>query len=126
MKEAVDFFSAWGGISGVQATLRALLTLELPAPLVARLVSENVARRFALPGKGGIRLGADADLVLVDLGESRELARDELLDHHRLSPYVGRLLRGAVRRTVLRGRTIFIDGRMNGAPEGKFLRPARD
>jgi allantoinase len=126
MKEAADFFSAWGGVSGVQATLRALLTLDLPAPLVARLVSENVAHRFALPGKGGIRLGADADLVLVDVGETPELSRAELLDRHRLSPYVGRTMRGAVRRTLLRGRTIFQDGALVGAPSGRFLRPARD
>ena len=48
MKKAGDFFSAWGGISGVQATLRALLTLELAPHLIAGLVSGNVARRFRL------------------------------------------------------------------------------
>ncbi len=67
MKKDPDFFKVWGGISGAQATLRALLTLELPMPLIAGLVSDNVARRFRLPGKGGIREGVDADLALVDL-----------------------------------------------------------
>jgi allantoinase len=125
MKQGADFFAVWGGISGVQATLRALLTLDLPGDLVARLVSENVARRFRLPGKGGIRVGADADLSLVDLGASSKVTHQELLDRHRLSPYVGRVLRGAVRRTMVRGRTVFQDGRLVGTPQGRFLRPDR-
>src|SRR5208337_979292 len=29
MKQGADFFSIWGGISGAQATLRSLLTLDL-------------------------------------------------------------------------------------------------
>jgi len=124
MKAAADFFSAWGGISGVQATLRALLTLAIPPYRIAALVSDNVARRFHLPGKGGIRVGADADLALVDLSVVKPLAESELLDHHRLSPYVGRPLIGTVRRSVLRGKTVFLDGRLVGAPSGTHLRPA--
>jgi allantoinase len=126
MKKAADFFSAWGGISGVQATLRALLTLELAPPLIASLISVNVARRFRLPGKGGIRVGGDADLALVDLSRSSEVLAGELLDRHHLSPYVGRTLRGSVRRTLVRGRTVVLENAVVGKPEGKFLRPARD
>ena len=124
MKKAADFFSAWGGISGVQATLRALLTLEIDPRLIADLVSVNVARRFRLPGKGGIRVGGDADLALVDLAQSGVVTADELLDHHKLSPYVGRRLRGVVRRTLVRGRTVVLDGALVGKPAGRFLRPA--
>jgi allantoinase len=123
MKQAADFFSAWGGISGVQTTLRALLTLNLPLPLVAALLSDNVARRFRLPGKGGIRVGTDADLALVDLSTHAPLAESELLDRHHLSPYVGRPLRGTVRRSVVRGVTVFQDGKLVGKPAGRHLRP---
>ncbi len=125
MKQAADFFSVWGGISGAQATLRALLTLELDLPLVARLVSDNVARRFRLPGKGGISVGADADLAFVDLSGAKPVEEEELLDRHRLSPYVGRSLRGSLRRTMLRGETAFLDGKIVAEPVGRFLRPAR-
>jgi allantoinase len=126
MKSGKDFFSAWGGISGVQTTLRALLTLDLPLPLAARLVSENVARRFGLRSKGGLRVGVDADLALVDLGVRSPLRAEELLDRHRASPYVGRSFRGIVRQTLIRGRTVFKDGATIGPPIGQFLRPARD
>ena len=124
MKATADFFSAWGGVSGVQATLRALSTLDVPPHRIAALVSDNVARRFRLPGKGGIRVGGDADLALVDVVDVTPLGKGELMDHHRLSLYVGRSLRGTVRRSVLRGRTIFLDGRITGGPAGRFLRPA--
>ena len=123
MKRGRDFFSAWGGISGVQATLRALLTLDIPAPLISRLTAENVARRFRLPGKGGIRVGGDADLAVVDIVDVKTVSRFELLDRHRLSPYAGRKLRGTVRRSMLRGATVFLDGRIIGAPSGIHLRP---
>jgi allantoinase len=124
MKKSEDFFSAWGGISGVQSTLRALLTLDLPLPLAARLLSVNVAHRFRLASKGGIRIGGDADLALVELSVSTPLRSEELLDRHRASPYVGRQFRGVVRRTLVRGRTVFRDGVTVGPPIGQFLRPA--
>ncbi len=124
MKQSDDFFAVWGGISGVQTTLRSLLSLELPPPLIARLLAERPAQRFRLPRKGGIEVGADADLALVDLSVSPRLLREELLDRHRMSPFVGRPLRGAVRRTLLRGRTIYRDGVVVGKPAGRFVRPA--
>ncbi len=123
LKESGDFFEVWGGVAGVQATLRALLTIGLPMARIAELVSENVARRFGLPGKGGIEVGKNADFVLMDLGVEEMVTREELLDRHRASPYVGRKLKGRVRRTILRGRTVFLDGAVVGAPLGQFLRP---
>lgn len=123
MKGARDFFSAWGGISGVQTTLRSLLTVDVPAHLVSRLIADNVARRFRLPGKGGIRVGGDADLSIVNVADVNTLSKSELLDRHRLSPYVGMPMRGTVRRSVIRGATVFLDGRIVRKPSGIFLRP---
>jgi len=123
LKMDPDFFKVWGGISGAQATLRVLLTLDLPLPLIAKMTSQNVAGRFRLPGKGGIRSGADADLVLLDLSFAQPLEQTDLLDRHRQSPYVGRKLRGCVRRTFVRGITAFHNGAVVGRPSGKHLRP---
>jgi allantoinase len=123
MKESPDFFTVWGGIAGIQSTLRVLLTLDLPLRLITELVSENVARRFRLPGKGGIRVGSDADITLVDLSGATVLRVEELLSRHRLSPYIGRTLRGAVTRTLVRGLTVFQDGKVTGERPGKLIRP---
>ena len=106
LKEREDFFDAWGGIAGVQTTLRTLMTLDVPPPRIAQVLAETPAQRFRLPGKGSIEVGNDADLVLVEDTAPESITGDELRDKHKLSPYVGRSLRGAVRSVLLRGRPV--------------------
>jgi allantoinase len=127
MKQSNNYFDVWGGVAGVQSTRAILLTLEPPLGLesVSRLTATNVARRFDIESKGEVRTDYDADFSLVDLDRTFELKREDLLDRHKLSPYVGRTFRGVVRRTILRGRTIFRDGKVVGPPAGRFVRPAR-
>jgi allantoinase len=125
LKESDDVFDVWGGISGVQSTLPALLTIDVPPQQAATLTATNAARRFAIAGKGEIAVGFDADLTLVDVDAAYTLTRDMLLDRHKLSPYVGRTFRGRVKRTILRGQTIFRDGQIVGASRGRLVTPAR-
>jgi len=75
------------------------------------------------PEKGALKAGNDADLVLVDLEKSFEVKREDLLDRHRQSPYVGRALKGKIIRTVLRGQTIFKDGTITAKPAGRLVKP---
>jgi allantoinase len=126
MKKGDNFFKIWGGIAGVQSTRSALLDIEPPLPLesVAAYTAGNVAQRFGLIGKGAVAIGQDADLALVDLWEYFELTRDMLLDRHKLSPYVGRMFRGLVRRTIVRGQTVMRDGKVAGDFRGRLITPA--
>jgi allantoinase len=128
LKEGADHFAVWGGISGAQ-TLLALLHDEgvvrrgLTLEALATLLAVAPARRFGLaPAKGALVAGADADVALVDPAATWTVAREDLLDRHRLSPFAGRALRGRVVRTILRGRTIAIDGRVVGPPAGRVVR----
>ncbi len=129
LKQNPNFFKVWGGISGVQHTLPLLLTeghvkREIALPLISRLVSLNVAERFHLPStKGRLAVDADADLVLADLRQAFAVDRNELLYRHPQSPYAGRVLSGRVIQTVLRGRTIFKDGRIAAEPAGELVKP---
>ena len=98
----------------------------MPLEQVAKLTSANVANRFRIPHKGRIAVGYDADLALVDVDATYTLTRDMLLDRHKLSPYVGRTFRGLVRRTIVRGHTVFQDGRITaGDVRGRLVRPTR-
>lgn len=129
MKADASFFNVWGGISGCQSLLQLLLTegyqqRTLPLTTVAALTAAFVARRFRLPRKGRIAVGADADLVLVDLSRSTVLRDADLLYRHQHSPYVGRTLRGQIRRTLVRGSTVFLDGAVVAGPGGRLLTPA--
>ncbi|MEA2596184.1 MAG: allantoinase [Thermomicrobiales bacterium] len=128
LKEGADFFRIWGGISGCQSTLSAMLSeghhaRGVPLSVVAAVTAGAVARRFALPRKGRISVGADADLALVDLAGSFVLAADELLYRHPQSPYAGRKFSGRVVRTVVRGSTVFLNGRATPTASGKLVRP---
>jgi allantoinase len=126
---AQNFFQAWGGISSCQSTLQLLLTeghfrRALPLETIASLTSAFVARRFGLPAhKGQLAVGADADLALVDLRQTATLQPSDLLYRHRHSPYVGRTLRGQVVRTLVRGTTVFQEGRVVSPPIGRLLTP---
>jgi allantoinase len=123
-----DFFGAWGGIAGVQSTLSVLLDQgfhqrALPLHRIASLLSAEPARRFRLAGKGAIIPGNDADLTLVDLSATQQLQREHLEQRHRLSPYAGRTFRGAVRRTMRRGETIYENGKIMARTSGKLVKP---
>jgi allantoinase len=90
---------------------------------VTSLVAAAPAARFGLPSKGRIRAGDDADLALVDTSRPYRLRPDDLLQKHKMSPYVGRSFTGTVVRTIRRGETIFLNGRIVAEGRGRFVRP---
>jgi allantoinase len=124
-----DIWQAWGGISGVQSMLPAVLTegvhkRGLPLPAVAKMMAANPARIFGLyPQKGTLLPGADADLVVVDLDKAWTLSVEDLLYKNKHSAYVGCAFKGAVERTIVRGVTVYRDGQITAQPGfGRLLR----
>ncbi len=124
MKTDPDFFKVWGGISGIQHLLPLLLDAGMEPAQCGALTGRNPARRFRLEGKGELVIGADADLALVEFGQPEPIAAESLLYRHRHSPYVGRKLKARVRRTILRGQTVCMNGKVTGEPHGKLLTPS--
>jgi len=129
-RKAGEFWRAWGGIAGVQSTLAVLLDQGyhrrgLPLERIASLVAAEPARRFRIADRGRIVAGACADLVLVDLSATFTLKPQDLLQRHALSPYLGASFRGAVKRTIRRGETIFAEGKITAKGGGKLVRPVR-
>lgn len=130
LKEGDDFFTIWGGVSGVQSTLPVLLTegyqaRGLPLEAISHMVSQNPARRFGFAHKGRIEVGADADLTLVDLGAKSTLRAETLFYRHPQSPYLGRTFQGKVVRTLVRGQTAFAEGKINPEVHGQLVRPEK-
>lgn len=126
MKNTATFFQAWGGISGCQSLLQLLLTegyvrRHLSLSMIASITAEYPAQRFRLPPqKGSLAIGSDADLVLINLRENNTLQNSDLLYRHPHSPYVGRKLWGKVIRTLVRGQTVFLDGKIVAEPSGRL------
>jgi allantoinase len=124
-----EFSKAWGGIAGVQSTLAVLLegghhTRRMPLERIGSLIAGRPASRFRIANKGRLVPGADADLAIVDISRSFDLHAEDLMQRHRLSPYIGERFRGAVQRTIRRGETIFMNGKTTAENRGALVRPS--
>lgn len=128
LKKDSNFFKVWGGISGCQSTMNVMLTegyhnRGLSLIDISKLISLNPAERFGIKSKGAIKVGYDADMALIDLNKSFTLRSDDLFYMHKVSPLVGLSFKGKVERTILRGKTIFENGKIVSEPIGRLLRP---
>ncbi|MEV3980134.1 allantoinase AllB [Nonomuraea sp. NPDC049758] len=114
-----DFAAAWGGVASLQLGLSAVWTEAArrghTLADVVRWMSSAPAALAAIPGKGAIRPGGDADLVAFDPDADNPVDAARL--HHRnpVTPYHGRVLKGAVLTTWLRGRPV------DGEPHGRLI-----
>jgi len=112
-----DFGQAWGGIASLQVALPAVWTgaraRGIGLDQVVRWMAEAPARLVGLPAKGAIAVGRDADLVAFAPDERWTVGA--LQHRNPVTPYAGRELVGAVRRTWLRGRPA------DGSPIGRLL-----
>ncbi len=120
-----DFAAAWGGIAGLQCSFLAMFTEArrrgFGLDRVARWMSEAPARHAGLWGrKGAIAPGFDADLVAFDPEGTTRVDAPFLQHRHKVTPYQGETLHGAVKTTWLRGRVVY-DGATFGPPQGRWI-----
>ncbi len=125
---AGSFKSAWGGIASLSLGPSILWTHAQHHGLtlgdLARLMSSAPAALAGLEGrKGRIAEGFDADFTVFAPEESFTVTPAHLHFLHPVSPYVGGRLTGVVKQTILRGRTVFENGRFPREPFGLEVRP---
>jgi allantoinase len=130
LREQGDFLRAWGGIASLQLGLPVIWTEALSRGYalidVARWMCSGPADLAGLAGKKGvIAAGCDADLVIFDSEKSFRAEPSKLHHRHKLTPYAGRELIGAVEATFLRGQLIFENGKVSETPSGHVLRRGR-
>lgn len=124
------FMKVWGGISSCQTTLTGLLThayhaRKIPLPEIANFTSRNVTNILGVTNKGSISIGKDGDFAIVDLDKTYKLRAEDLFYKHQATPYIGDTFKGSVEQTILRGTTIYKDGKIVANPMGRLLRPVR-
>jgi allantoinase len=125
-KSRSSFWDAHFGLPGLDTTLRLLLdaaaTRKLSYEEVVALYSEAPARRYGLfPRKGHLGIGADADMVVVDPGQTWQIENADIISKAGWSPYAGRRGKGGIVRTYLRGKKIAEEGKPLDRFEGRFL-----
>lgn len=122
-----DIWKAPGGLAGLQTFLPVMLGLvgedRITLCDLVRTCATEPARIFGLPAKGRIAVGADADLVLVDMARSTTIRDEDQLSKAARTPFAGKVVRGAPVQVFLRGIAIVRDGRPCAEPMGRFLRP---
>ncbi len=126
------FIEAWGGIASLSLGLSSVWTEARARGFglddVVEWMSAAPARLTGLDArKGALAPGRDADLVAFDDATEYVVGPEHLHFRHKVSPWLGRRLRGRVLRTWLRGRSIYeADGDARfAAPAGRtLLRPA--
>jgi allantoinase len=116
-----DFGAAWGGIASLQLGLAVTWTAARARGLaladVTGWMSTAPARLFGLAGKGRIAPGYAADLAVVAPDDTFVVDPARLAHRNPVTPYAGRELAGAVRRTWLAG----VDVTGGGPPAGRLL-----
>jgi dihydroorotase len=118
-----DGWKAHTGTPSVQFYLSLLLTEVAAGRLTLERVAEASAtapaRRFGIyPRKGALRVGGDADVVLVDLEARRTITDDDVLSKCGWTPYASTTVQGIPVHTILRGQFVFSDSEVVGMPGG--------
>jgi len=125
-----NIFLAPPGLAGLEVMVPLMLTAAhhgwITLEDVAALCSENAAKLFALPRKGRLQPGADADLTVVDLAAVWRYDSAGAITKSRANMriYDGVELHGRVVSTIVRGAVVYRDGMVTGRPgHGQFVRP---
>lgn len=98
----------------LDAARRGLCTLEQ----VVAWMCDAPARVWDLVDKGRIAEGYDADLVLVDLDQEWTIRGDDQLTKCGWTPWDGTKVVGRPLRTIVRGTTVYRDGKVDATARG--------
>jgi dihydroorotase len=117
-----------GGFPGVQTLLPLLLKLVEEKILsygdLLRVACEMPARIFGLyPQKGALLPGSDADIVLVDPARPMRIRNADQASKAGRTPFDGWEIPATPCMTLLRGEPVSSEGKIIGAPRGRFVRP---
>ena len=123
-----DMWAAHTGTPGIQYQLPLLVDAvgkgQMSIERMVEVTSNAPARIFGLGQKGSFVPGVDADVTVIDPDLEWTITDEDVLSRIGWTPYAGRTIRGKVIRTLIRGRDVYRDGTVVGAPGfGKQARP---
>jgi dihydroorotase len=124
----LDIWKAPPGMPGLQTLCASMLALiddqELSLTDLVRACCESPARQFRLyPRKGALVPGADADIVILDPTKATLIRDSDQYSKAGYTTLAGRTINWTIERVLLRGQTVFCDGKFPSAPTGRFVRP---
>jgi dihydroorotase len=84
------------------------------------------ARVWDIVNKGRLAVGYDADVALIDLSKTQTIDNDQQLTKSGWSPWHGESLTGWAVRTIVMGRTVFQDDRVDANHRGQAAKYDHD
>ena len=132
-KSTGSIWTDYSGIPGgpvlfMYALSEGYLSGRLTLERLIEITSTNAAKRYRFcDRKGSIDVGKDADFVFVDPNATTTFSAADSPSLGKVSPWDGRTFMGRVKRTILRGQSIYDDiNGVTGVPgDGTFLAPTR-
>ncbi len=119
------FYKVPNGLSVIEFSMPSIFTKlvekRLPINIIPRLMSYKPARIFGLEGKGEIKEGNDADIVIIDPKHKKKV-EPPYYSVSDISPFEGMMLRGIPQFVLLRGRYLIKDYLFVGQEvKGRYL-----
>jgi carbamoyl-phosphate synthase/aspartate carbamoyltransferase/dihydroorotase len=119
-KEEKEGSTVVNGVPGLETSLPLLLDAmnheRITLNRIIEMTSENPRKIFGIPEQLN-------SYVEVDLNEEWTIKNENLYTKAAWTPFNGMKIKGAIKKTVLRGQTVFENGRITGDPEGKVTYP---
>jgi dihydroorotase len=120
-----SYFRAPSGGPLVQHSLVAMLEFyhrrRISLEKIVEKMSHSPAILFQIEGRGYVREGYFADLVLVDLNTSWTVNRENILAHCGWSPFEGQAFSSSVEKTWISGRLAYSNGKIIEGDSGMRL-----
>jgi len=129
-KQTGSIWTDYAGIPGTGTLLPYLFSEgysagRLGLSRLVELTSSAAAKRYGIDHrKGGLRVGADGDCVLLDPAAEWVVTGSDFLSKGKVTPFEGMRLTGTVVKTIVRGRIVYDSDRGIVAEPGSgvFLR----
>ena len=120
LEEKADQANSKFGVPGLETTLHLMLTAvskgQLSIERLVEMTSSNPRKIFHLP------LQANT-FVIIDFKKSFKITNQGLFTKCGWTPFIGLAGRGEIKKVVLRGQTVFENGKFVGKPQGKAIYP---
>lgn len=119
-KEEKEGEKVVNGVPGLETSLPLLLNAmndeRITLDQIIKMTSTNPRKIFNIPEQPDT-------YVEVDLDEEWEISNDDLYTKCKWTPFNGMKIKGKVKKTVLRGKTVFENGKIIGDARGSITYP---
>ncbi|WWC67856.1 allantoinase [Kwoniella pini CBS 10737] len=105
-----NFLESWGGISSLGLGLSLLFNEignKIKLGKLINFLSINQAKQVNLKNKGELKIGNQADFIIFNPNVKWTVTTESLLFKNKISPYIGKTLKGRVEKTYLAGQLVW-------------------